>query len=303
MQAGRRDVLRWGGLAALALPVATLTACDGGYDDSSDPLAALAGAARSDAAAARKLGDPVSKQVAALRASQAEALQREVDRANRPPAGAAHAAAPKNLAGLGKRLTAAGERAAELLPEASRSRAGLLASVAAGCAGAVALDQGLGNVRTQRFAVPKITGELEQPAVQTLQQALAAEHAALWILGQVSAFLPEGYDDGLRDASAEHRDRRDATQRVLTAARATPAMAEAAYITPKPVSSKATARTAVVTAETDAAVAWRGVVERCDEPELRTFATAALSASAVRLTRWRKEAGTDPAALALPGSA
>lgn len=286
----------------LALPVATLTACDGGYDDSPDPLAALAAAAQSDAAAARKLGDPVSKQVAALRASQAEALQREVDRANRPAAGASRAAAPKNLAGLGKRLTAAGERAAELLPEASRSRAGLLASVAAGCAGAVALDQGLGKVRTQRFAVPKITGELEQPAVQTLQQALAAEHAALWILGQVSAFLPEGYDDGLRDAGAEHRDRRDATQRVLTAAGATPAMAEAAYVTPKPVSSKATARTAVVTAETDAAVAWRGVVERCDEPELRTFATAALSASATRLTRWRKEAGTDPAALALPGS-
>lgn len=299
MQAGRRDVLRWSGLALVAVPLA---ACDGGYDDTPDPLSALVKAARADAAAAGKLGDGVAKQIAALRSSQAEVIAREVERANRPASAAPRDQAPKDLKALGKRLTAAGTRAAELLPEASRPRAGLLASVAAGCAGALVLDPKLGKPRTPRFTEPRLTGELEQDGLDALQQALAAEHAALWILGQISAFLAAGYDDGLRDAGTEHRERRDATQQVLTAAGATPVLAETAYLTPKPVKNAGSARAAVVVAETDAAAAWRGVVERCDEPALRTFATAAMSASAVRMTRWRREAGTDPAAVALPGA-
>lgn len=299
MQAGRRDVLRWSGLALVAVPLA---ACDGGYDDSPDPLSALAASARSDAAAAGRLGDAVAKQVAALRTGQAEAIGREVARANRPPASEPRAAAAKDLKALGKRLTAAAARAAELLPEASRPRAGLLASVAAGCAGAVALDAKLGKPATPKFTAPSLAEELEPEAVEALQQALAAEHAALWVLGQVTAFLPEGYDDGLRDAGSEHRERRDGTQQVITDAGASPVLAETAYVTPKPVRNAGTARAAVVAAETDAAAAWRGVVERCDEPELRVFATAAMSASAVRLTRWRREAGAKPAAVALPGT-
>ncbi|MGH3433661.1 MAG: DUF4439 domain-containing protein, partial [Thermocrispum sp.] len=103
-------------------------------------------------------------------------------------------------------------------------------------------------------------------------------------------------------AGSEHRERRDAARRTLSDLGAQPVLAEAAYVTPKPVTDTGSARAAVIAAETDAVVAWRGVIERCDEPELRTLATAAMSASAVRLTRWRREAGEDPAALALPGA-
>lgn len=279
-----------------------LVACNGGFDDTPDPLAALAADARRDAAAARKIGDDVGDQVAALRSTQAKALQREVDRANRPPAAAPRAEAPTSLEALGERLSAASERAAELLTGAPRHRAGLLASVSAGCAGALTLD-GLGKPRPVRFTVPKLDGELERDALETLQQALDTEHAALWIYGQVTAFLPAGYDEGLQAAGEEHRERRDAVQQVIAAAGGTPAMAEAAYVTPKAVTNAATARAAVVAAETEATVAWRGVIERCDEPALRALCTAAMSASAVRLTRWRRDAGRTPAALALPGQA
>jgi hypothetical protein len=298
VEASRRDVLRWGGLTVLALPLA---ACNGGFDDSPDPLAALAAAARADAATARRLGDDTATQVAVVRATQAKALQREVDRANRPPAAARKAAAPKDLGALGKRLRAEGERAAELLPRAPRYRAGLLASVAAGCAGAQALDVALGKPRTVRFTEPELSGQLEQGTLDVLQEALDAEHAALWILEQVSAFLPDGYDEGLRAADDEHRERRDVSQRVILSAGATPTIAEAAYVTQKPVANAATARAAVIAAESEATVAWRGVIERCDEPALREFCVSAMSASAVRLTKWRLDAGLNPAAVALPG--
>lgn len=298
MEAGRRDVLRWGGLLALAAP---LTACDGGYDDTPDPLAALAAAARSDARAAQRIGGAAATQVAALRTAQAAALQREADRANRPPAQPPKAAAANDLAGLGTRLAAARSRAASLVAEADPHRAGLLASVAAGCAGAMSLDGRLGKPPTPRFGVPELGGDLEQSGVDALQQALDAEHAAVWVYRQVSAFLPAIYDDSLQAAIAEHDDRRQATQEVIVAAGATPALPEAAYLTPKPVRNAGTARAAVITAESDAARAWHGVVEQCADPSLRALAASAIAASAVRGTRWRKEAGTKPAAEPLPG--
>lgn len=302
MEADRRDVLRWGILLALAAPLTTsMAACDGGYDDTPDPLSALAAAARSDAAAARKVGGAAASQVAALRKAQAAALQREVDRANRPPAAPPKAAAATNLRALGKRLEQARSRAASLVPDADPHRAGLLASVAAGCAGAMSLDGQLGKPRAPRFTTPELTGELEQSGIEALQQAIDAEHAAVWVYRQVSAFLPAIYDDSLDDAIAEHDDRRQATQEVIVAAGATPALAEAGYLTPKPVRNAGTARAAVFTAESDAARAWHGVIERCDPPELRAFAVEAMSASAVRGTRWRKEAGAKPVAEPLPG--
>jgi|UPI00048FD679 hypothetical protein len=301
VQVGRRNVLRWSGIALLGAPLAALPACSGGYDDSPDPLSAMATAARSDAAAARAIGGKVARQIAELRTAQARALQQEVDRANRPAAPAAKPSPAKNMRALGKRLTSAAESAVELIPQASRARAGLLASVAAGCNAGLALDGKLGSPRTQRFPAPEVE-ELDEETVDALQQALAAEHASLWVLGLVTAFLPAGYDKGLRAAAAEHRERRDATRDALTSAGADPVLAETAYATPKPVKNPNSARAAVIAAETDAVTAWRGVVERCDEPELRSLAVAAMCASGARLTRWRLEAGVKPAALPLPGA-
>nr|PZM97430.1 MAG: DUF4439 domain-containing protein [Thermocrispum agreste] len=304
VQVGRRDVLRWSGTALLTMPFAlsAVSACSGGYDDSPDPLAPVAAAARADAEAAREMGGKLAEQIAELRAAQADAVQREVDRANRPPAPAGDRPPATSPKALGKRLRSAAEQAVGLIPRESRPRAGLLASVAAGCSAGLALDGSLGSPPAPRFAAPDPGDQLDEAAVQTLQDALAAEHATLWVFGLVTAFLPGSYDKGLRAATVEHRQRRDAAQAALISAGATPVLAETAYATPKPVKDDKSARAAVVAAETDAVAAWRVVIEHCDVAQVRSLAVAAMQASAARLTRWRLEAGMRPAALAMPGA-
>jgi hypothetical protein len=112
-----------------------------------DPLAALAQQARADAAAANTLAQSapdlaaLAVEVAKARTTHAEVLQAEVDR-ERPPASnssgpptttsAAPPAATK--AKLVEALKTAEQKAAELVPTVTRYRAGLLGSVAAGCA-------------------------------------------------------------------------------------------------------------------------------------------------------------------------
>ncbi|WP_258904359.1 ferritin-like domain-containing protein [Actinokineospora sp. UTMC 2448] len=142
---------------------------------------------------------------------------------------------------------------------------------------------------------------MPQETVAAVQAALGAEHAALWVYGLVSAFLPAAYDKALREGVTEHRERRDATAELLAAAGITPAPAEAAYVPPEPVEDEASAAKLVATAETDATVAWRAVLERCDDKALRESALAALTGSSVRTTRWRTAAGVDPAVPSFPG--
>ncbi|MGQ0841808.1 ferritin-like domain-containing protein [Actinokineospora sp.] len=137
--------------------------------------------------------------------------------------------------------------------------------------------------------------------VAAVQQALGTEHAAIWVYGLVSAFLPAAFDVSIREGATAHRARRDATGRLLGAAGVVPEPAEAAYLPPQPVSDQASALALLVAAEQDATVAWRSVLERTDDVELRKAALAALTAAAVRATRWRKAAGVAPLTPPLPG--
>jgi hypothetical protein len=115
-----------------------------------DPLAALAARARTDAAAARTIASAVpdlasdATQVATARGEHALALQREVDR-ERPPRSSTSSAPPTSAAPgpadpatarttLLDALLAAEQQAAELVTVVPRHRAGLIGSVAAGCA-------------------------------------------------------------------------------------------------------------------------------------------------------------------------
>jgi hypothetical protein len=144
---GRRDALRAG---ALLLPLAAVVSCtEPDEPPPPDPLADLAARARTDAASATAVAGAVpalavaAKAVAQARGEHATALQKEVDRERppasstkpkpaentKPPAGAA--AARKSLADA---LTAAEQEAAKLVPGVPRYRAGLVGSVAAGCA-------------------------------------------------------------------------------------------------------------------------------------------------------------------------
>jgi hypothetical protein len=143
--------------------------------------------------------------------------------------------------------------------------------------------------------------QLPADTVDALQQALSAEHAAVWVYGLVSAFLPDSFGDAIDKGMAAHRARRDATERLLAAAAVTPDAAEPAYVTPKPVTSQTSAIAVLVVAETDATVAWRAVLDRADDPGVRQAALESLTEAAVRATTWRREAGTKPASIAMPG--
>ncbi|MFI9009612.1 ferritin-like domain-containing protein [Actinosynnema sp. NPDC053489] len=140
-------------------------------------------------------------------------------------------------------------------------------------------------------------------SVDAVQDALAAEHAAVWTYGLVSAFIsapPQAA--AVTEGATAHRARRDATERWLRDAGATPRPPAAAYLPPQPVDSAASAIAALIAVETDACVAWRGVLERTDDGALRTSALDALTLSAVRATRWRKAAGITPTSIAFPGA-
>ncbi|WP_086823044.1 ferritin-like domain-containing protein [Allokutzneria sp. NRRL B-24872] len=142
-----------------------------------------------------------------------------------------------------------------------------------------------------------------QETVNAVQQALAAEHAAEWAYGLASAFLPSSADASIREGETAHRARRDAVERLLRDAGATPVPAEPAYQPPQPVTNQASAAGLLAAAETDAAAAWHGVLERSEpaEESLRRTAMEGLTASAVRTARWRKMAGQTPATTAFPG--
>lgn len=302
----RRDVLRLSALAALAVPLA---ACRTGYSAEPDPLALLAEQATADAAAANALASGSSteaglaRQVATVRTEHARALQAEVDRLNRPkttvqvvnPGGT-------GLATLKQRLATAREQAEKLVPDLERYRAGLVAAVAAGCAGVQQLDDRLGP-GTDPGSVTPSASVVPNDGVAPLQKALDAEHAAVWVYGLVSAFLPSNYAAGVAEGALEHQDRRDACVRMLDAAGATPNGPEPAYITPKPVTDATSAKSVVAAAEADAATAWAGVLDRTDDKALRAVALTALLGSARRGTRWRQAAGESPAAIALIGMA
>ncbi|SER95956.1 ferritin-like domain-containing protein [Actinokineospora terrae] len=150
-------------------------------------------------------------------------------------------------------------------------------------------------------SVPPSRPPLPQDTAAAVQAALGAEHAAVWVYGLVSAFLPASFDKPIAEGAQSHRTRRDTTERLLGASGVTPAPAEPAYLPPKPVTNQASALELIINAEQDCTTAWRAVLERTDDPTTRTTAATALTDSAVLATRWRKTAGLTPLTPALPG--
>lgn len=138
--------------------------------------------------------------------------------------------------------------------------------------------------------------------VAALQGALAAEQAAVWTYGLVTAFLPAAYSDAVQHNAATHRVLRDTAERLLRDAGATPRPAAVAYQPPQPINDSRGAVALVIVTETDTTVAWRAVIERTDNARLRRIALDAMTGAAVRETAWRADAGRSPAAPALPGT-
>lgn len=294
----RRELLRVSALAALAVPLA---ACQTGFSDEPDPLAPLAEQARADADAAKAVSGGLAEQVAAVRTAHAQALQAEVVRLNRPKSATGPGKPPSGgIAGLKQGLATSRKQAEDLVATLPRYRAGLVAAVAAGCAGLQQVSDDLGPGEEPGTA-GVTAAAVPADAVPSLQTALDAEHAAVWIYSLVSAFLPSNFAAGANDGAAEHQTRRDSCVRMLSAAGATPHAPEPAYITPNPVTDGASAKSVVAAAESDATVAWQGVLNRTDDADLRRVALRAMLGSARRGTRWRQAANLSPTVVALPG--
>ncbi|OXM44314.1 hypothetical protein CFP75_35080 [Amycolatopsis alba DSM 44262] len=290
-----------GALAAVAVPLAA--ACSPGFDETPDPLGPLLRAAETDAKGAKAVTGAEGEAVAAARAAHAAALKTEVDRLNRPKPDQSGPAEtpPSSVDGLRERLAQARKQAEGLVPSLPRYRAGMVASIAAGCAALQQSSDKLGR-GDDAGAVDVPAGvQLGGETAEAVQQALAAEHAAIWVYGLVSAYLPAAFAGAVSRGTAEHVKRRNVCERMLSAAGQTAAGPEAAYVPPKPVTEAKSAMELVATAESDVAAAWLGVIDRTDDAALRTTALNALTGSARRGTAWRAEFGAKPVAIAMPG--
>ncbi|MBO0839687.1 MAG: ferritin-like domain-containing protein [Sciscionella sp.] len=158
------------------------------------------------------------------------------------------------------------------------------------------------STQTQTSQTPTSATATIGDAMDSTQQALGTEHAAIWMYGLASAFVG-GADQGLlHQYATAHRALRDQVQRLIADNGGTPNPAEPAYVPPKPVTDASSAMAVLITAENDGARAWRAVLEHTDDQRLRSVALDALTGCAVRGTAWRQRTGQIPSAQALPGT-
>jgi hypothetical protein len=339
--------LRAGALIAVAGPA--VAACTSQpAPPPPDPLQGMLTAATSDAATAKRAAAAFADNgatldvIASVRQAQAAALRAEVVRAagsGTPTTSASSASKPPALpaestvtSDLVHGLAAAQRQAAALLPSLPRYRAGLVGSVAGGCASLTeALDSAPITITSATSASPAASGgaatlagptsgapsagvpasgvpssadgSLAGDTAAALQNALSAENAALWLYGTASAFVSGSVAGEMVAAMGTVQNLRDATANRLTAGQVKPQPAQPAYLVPSPVTDQASALAALGVAEADATVAWRSVLEHTDDARLRSAGLAALVDSAVRQTRWRRVSGQSPASVALPGAA
>ncbi|MDH6579666.1 ferritin-like domain-containing protein [Kitasatospora sp. MAP5-34] len=140
---------------------------------------------------------------------------------------------------------------------------------------------------------------LPSSAVNALQAALAAEHAAVYGYGVIGGHLPAGpqHDDG-RASYTAHQARRDAWQRLLTTDGATPAAAAPGYQLPFAVATPASAGDLAVHIEAQLTAVYADLVEAATGP-LRLDAAAALREAALNARHW---GGNLPALPGLPAA-
>ncbi|MFB8171961.1 ferritin-like domain-containing protein [Kitasatospora purpeofusca] len=118
------------------------------------------------------------------------------------------------------------------------------------------------------------------------QDALGAEHAAVYGYGVVGARVTDdGQRTAARTALAAHQARRDAWQRLLSGAGATPDPAAAGYQLPFPVTDAATAGRLAAHLETRLTGVYADLVAAVPTPQ-RPLAADALRESALRARQW-----------------
>lgn len=133
-----------------------------------------------------------------------------------------------------------------------------------------------------------------------LANALAGEHAAIYGYGVVGAHLKPPAQDQARQAEAVHRTRRDALVVQLSGAGATAPPASATYELPFEVVDDDTAVRLAIHLEERTAAMWQRALGATTGDQ-RRVALDALVDCALRATRWRQIAATQPLTVALPG--
>ncbi|MGW0702434.1 DUF4439 domain-containing protein [Streptomyces sp. NPDC002867] len=123
-------------------------------------------------------------------------------------------------------------------------------------------------------------------AVDAVQAALAAEHAAVYGYGVVGGRIDDDRAHEAAAAHAAHRARRDALTRTARDLGAEPVAAAAAYALPFAVPDSAAAVRLAAELEERVAGVCSDLVRAADGP-LRLEAAAALREAAVRAVRWR----------------
>lgn len=134
-----------------------------------------------------------------------------------------------------------------------------------------------------------------------LYDAVAAEHAAIYGYGMVSAHIMPEENELVSKTLAEHRDRREAAVAILTRQSAKVPLPATGYQLPFVVRNAVTAAKLAIRMEGDCAVAWRAVLEQSESDQDRAFASTALTQCAVTMARWRQVLGAWPVTEAFPG--
>jgi hypothetical protein len=152
------------------------------------------------------------------------------------------------------------------------------------------------------MADDKVPGALDQGTENAaLNDALAAEHAAIWGYGVVGAALDGTARQAAEDAEAAHRDVRDQVGALLSGRHADVVDARGAYALPFPVLSAVDAAALGAVLEEGVATAWVRVLDQAAERSARELAVGVLSAAEVRAVGWRVAAGKTPITNAFPG--
>jgi hypothetical protein len=136
-------------------------------------------------------------------------------------------------------------------------------------------------------------------AVAALQQALAAEDAAVYGYGVAGAHLSGASQAAAQQYWTAHREARDTLAAMISALRAAPVSALAYYDLPFPVTNAASAEMLAAYLEDGVTAAYLGLVAVSND-RLRKFAALGMQDSAVRAAHWR---GSTQAFPGLPASA
>lgn len=148
---------------------------------------------------------------------------------------------------------------------------------------------------------PARAEQIDPDTESALQDVMAAEHAALWSYGLVSAQLPDSRGQ-VATMVASHQGLRDVAADRIVAGGSTPVGPAPAYTTPEPVTDPASAIALALVIEGDCASAWRALVGATDDAELRAAALSALTDCALRMVTWRGAGDIEPRTEPFPGS-